>query len=144
WVDSIAGFYSDHRDPYLFMVFGRVKSEELMPKVESAIYEAIERLKSDPVDAERLERVKSNLRYSFALGLDSPGNVALTISNFLVLTGDPESVNRVYEQYAKVTPEDVQRLAGEVFQERGKTLVTLTHAAAEAATTEAADVASGS
>ena len=52
----------------------------------------------NPVDSDRLERIKSNLRYGFALGLDSPGNVASTILNYLVLTGDPESVNRTYEQ----------------------------------------------
>ncbi len=125
WVDQLFGSYNDHRDPYLFLVFARLKSADLLPEVEAAMGEAIADLKQNPVDAERLERIKSNLRYTFAMGLDSPQSVALTISNFLVLTGNPQSVNRVYEQYQKVTAEDVQRIVREVFVDSGKSSVTL-------------------
>ena len=127
WVDSIGGGYSDHRDPYLFTIFGRIKSEEALPKVRAAIAEEIAKLQTEKVDAERLERIKSHLRYQFALGLDSPDSVAFTIAGYLVLTGDPYSVNRVFEQYQKVSPEDVQRIAREVFTESKLTAVTLTH-----------------
>ncbi len=133
WVDQLSGFYSDHRDPYLFMVFARLKSEELLPKVEEAMAAAIADLKANPVDADRLERIKSNLRYSFAMSLDSPQSVALTVSNSLVLTGDPQSINRVYEQYQKVTAEDVQRIATEIFVDTAKSTVTLSYPAAETA-----------
>ncbi len=125
WVDQISGSYTDHRDPYLFMIFGRLKSGDLQEKVDTAIQEAIADLQANPVDKERLERIKSYLRYSFAMGLDSPQSIAMTLMNFLVLTGDPQSVNRVYEQYQKVTPEDVQRTARELFKETNRTSVTL-------------------
>jgi len=130
WVDSIGGSYSDHRDPYLFTIFGRVKSDELMPKVQAEIGEHIAGLQNELVDAERLERIKSHLRYAFALSLDSPGSVAFTLSNALVLTGDPASVNRVYEQYQRVTPEDVQRIARDVFKDSNRTTITLSYPAA--------------
>jgi zinc protease len=137
WVDTISGFYSDHRDPYLFMVFARLKSEEVLPKVEAAMQEAIDDLQQNLVDPERLERIKSNLRYSFAMGLDNPLSVALTVTNSLILTADPDSVNRQYQQYQNVTPEDVKRIANEVFQETGRTSVTLSYPGA------AADTAAG-
>ncbi len=127
WVDSISGRYSDHRDPYLFTIFGRIKSAEALPKVIAAIDEHLAKLKDEPVSAERLERIKSHLRYRFALGLDSPGSVAFTLDNFLKLTGDPDTVNRVHEHYLRVTPEDVQRMAREVFKESNRTRVTLAH-----------------
>ena len=133
WVDSIGGGYSDHRDPYLFTVFGRIKSDDLVPKVQAAIAEHITELQQGAVDADRLERTKSNLRYSFAMDLDSPDSVAFTISNYLVLTGDPMSVNRVYSQYEQVTPEDIQRLAKEVFTETYRTTVTLSYPSEAAA-----------
>ena len=129
WVDFIAGSYSDHRDPYLFTIFGRVKSDELVPKVRHAIAEAVAELKATPPEAERLERIKSHLRYSFALGLDSPDSVALTLTNYLILTGDPQSVNRVFEQYQKVTPQDVQRVVQETFRPDKETAITLSYKA---------------
>ena len=129
-VDSISGSYADHRDPYLFMIYGRIKSEDQVPGVLATIDEYIEKLQTEPVDADRLERIKSYLRYSFALSLDSPGSVAFTLSNYLILTGDPESVNRIYAQYEKVTAEDVRRVAQDVFRDERRTTVTLSHGAA--------------
>jgi len=127
WVDFVAGSPDDRRDPYLFTVFTRVKSEDLVPKVQQAIAEHIGKLQAKPVDAERLARIKDHLRYDFALDLDSPGAVAFTVAQFLSLTGDPGAINQLYAQYPKVEPQDIQRLAKKVFQDSKHTVVTLSH-----------------
>jgi zinc protease len=127
WVDFVSGSYSDHRDPYLFMIYARIKSDELVPKVRATIDEHIRALQADPVAKEDLERIKSHLRYSFALGLDSPGSIMSVIANYLTLTGDPHEVNRIYAQYQKVTPADIQRVARDIFQPRNGTVVTLSY-----------------
>jgi zinc protease len=127
WVDFVSGGPDDHRDPYLFTVFTRVKSEDLVPKVQQAIAQHIDQLKEEPVDAERLARIKDHLRYDFALGLDSPGAVAFTVAQFLSLTGDPGSINELYAQYPKVEPKDIQRVAKKIFQDSERTVVTLSH-----------------
>lgn len=129
WVDTVSGSPGDRKDPYLFTVFARVKSEDLLPKVRTAIDAHIDRLKKEPVDAKRLERIKSHLTYDFALGLDSPGAVAFTVAEYLNLTGDPDSINELFEQYRKVTPEDIRRVARKVFQDDKHTVVTLRHPA---------------
>jgi len=139
WVDFVQGSYSDHRDPYLFTVFARAQSDDELAKTREAIHEHLESLKAEPVDAERLERIKSHLRYSLATGLDSPGAVGFTLAGYLNLTGDPQSINRVHEQYAAITPETIQRVAREVFTPERTTVVTLGHTAAEEAPTETAD-----
>ena len=133
WVDFVSGSYSDHRDPYLFMIFSRIKTAEEVEKVQSTVREHIAKLQQELVDEERLERIKSHLRYGFALGLDSPGAVAQTVSHYLIVAGDPASVNRVYSQYEAVTPEDIQRVAREVFQETNRTTITLAFAGEAAA-----------
>jgi len=127
WVDFVSGGPDDHRDPYLFFVFTRVKSEDLVPKVQQTIAEHIGKLQKSAVEAERLERIKKHLRYDFALDLDSPGAVAFTVAEFLSLTGDPGAINELYAQYPEVGPKDIQRVAREVFQEPRRTVVTLSH-----------------
>ena len=127
WMDFVSGSYSDHRDPYLFMIFGRTKSEDLVDDVQEAIGQAIADLQANPVDPEKLERIKSHLRYSFALSLDSPNAISGTVTNYLSLTGDPLTVNEVYAQYQKVTLADVQRVAKEVFKPTNYTVVTLSY-----------------
>ena len=127
WVDFVAGGPDDRRDPYLFTVFTRVKSQELVPAVQQAIAEHIGELQAEPVDEERLARIKDHLRYDFALGLDSPGAVAFTVAEFLSLTGDPGAINQLYARYPEVEPRDIQRLAKKVFRDSKHTVVTLAH-----------------
>jgi zinc protease len=127
WVDFVSGDASFHRDPYLFTVFSRVKSDDLVPKVEQRIAAHVEKLKEEPVDAARLERVKSHLRYQFALGLDTPGAVGFAAAEMVNLTGGVAPLNTLYHQYQQVTPADVQRVARQVFRPSNETVVTLSH-----------------
>jgi zinc protease len=127
WVDFVSGDASFHRDPYLFTVFSRIKSDELVPQVEQTIAAHVAKLQQEPVDAARLERVKSHLRYQFALGLDTPGAVGFAAAEMINLTGEVEPLNTLYHQYQQVTPADVQRVARQVFRPANETAVTLAH-----------------
>ena len=128
-VDFIGGGAGFHRDPYLFTVTTRLRSAEAREEVEATIERYLQGLKSAPVERERLERIKSHLRYDFALALDSAPSVADIAAEFLHLTGDPESINRLYARYQAVTPQDVQRVTREVFRPENQTVVRLAHAA---------------
>ncbi|HYO11675.1 MAG TPA: pitrilysin family protein [Thermoanaerobaculia bacterium] len=129
WVDFIAGGPDVSRDPGLFAVYARVKSEDLVPKVKSAIDGAVQQLAAEPVDAKRLERIKAHLRYSFARGLDTPGGVAAQVAEAIAATGEVSSINESFAQYQKVTPADVQRMVKATFRTANETLVSLSHKA---------------
>ena len=126
-VDFVQGWYGDHRDPFLFNIYTRIKSDELVPQVKATIEEYIAKLQNEPVDPEYLERIKSHVRYRFALGLDSPDAIMDTIGNYLIVSGDPRDVNRIYAQYQNVTPEDIQRVAQQIFVPEKSTTVTLSY-----------------
>jgi zinc protease len=127
WVDFVAGDADPHRDPFLFGIYARARGDELLPKVEGAIRDAIAELQRKPVDAARLQRIKSHLRYSFAVSLDSPLAVARQVGQLLWLTGDVAALNQLWREIEAVQPPDVQKAAKEVFQDKGMTAVTLSH-----------------
>jgi zinc protease len=129
WVDFVGGDADFHRDAYLFSFFSRVKSEDLVPKVKETIDRYVAELAAKPVDPKRLERIKSHLRYDFALGLDTPGAVANQAATAIAVAGDVGALNRLYQQYDKVTPADIQRVAREVFKPQNETYVTLSYKA---------------
>ena len=131
WVDFIAGGPDFSRDPSLFMVFARVKSDDLVPKVRETIDRYLQQLAAQPVDPARLDRIKSHLRYAFALSLDTPGNVAEQAAEAIAATGDVDALNQRFALYQKVTPADVQRMAKQVFRPQNSTTVTLAHKAAD-------------
>ena len=125
WADFLSGGAEDHRDPYLFTIATRLKSDDLVPRVKTAIDEAFAALQREPVNPARLERIKSHLRYRFALSLDSPDAIARRVAHYLSLTGTHASINELFERYAEVTTADVQRVARQVFVPANETVVTL-------------------
>jgi len=129
WVDFIGSDSGDHRDPYLFTITSRVHTEDQLAKVKEAVDQAIAGLQKGPIDPQRLARIKSHLRYEFALGLVSPRSVADAVTEALYLTGRVDTINRRFEQYQKLTAADVQRVAQQVFRPQNETFVTVSHKA---------------
>jgi zinc protease len=129
WVDFVQGGPSINRDPSLFMILSRIKSDDLVPKVEATIDRYIHELQTQPVDPQRIERIRSHQLYAFALGLDTPGDVAAQAAQAIAITGDIDSINQRFAEYSKVTPAEIQRVAREVFRPQNETIVTLSHKA---------------
>jgi zinc protease len=74
--------------------------------------------------------VRKRLRYQLALSLDSSDAIAGILASFVALRRTPETLNKLYDQYAALTPEDVQKAAAKYLVENSRTIVTLTPAAA--------------
>lgn len=125
-VDSLSGGAVDHRDAALFSILARITDPARVEYVRDAIFEEIERIKSEAVDAQVLADTKSHMRYGFAMSLNNPARIAETLGHYLQLTEDPETVNRVYRLYDQVSPEDIMRIATVYFPDTQRTVVTLT------------------
>jgi zinc protease len=124
-VDSMYGSNDLHVDPNLFSVLARVKRPEHLPEVERAVDEEIARIGREGVDARTLQEVLSNIRYSFAHGLSTADKVAGIAAQFIALAGELPAVNAYYAQYARVTSDDVRRVASTYFVRSNRTVVTL-------------------
>ena len=126
-VDLLAGGAADHVDPHLFEIAVRVKRPERLAYVEAAITAALEDLQTTPIAADRLDKVKSHMKYSYAMGLDTAGSVARSLAHYLAVANDTEAVNRVYASYDRITPDDVRSAARKYFVRSQRTVVTLAH-----------------
>ena len=83
-------------------------------------------LKDTLVPVEKLDAVKRRMRYDFALGMDNSEAIARTVAHYVALRRTPETINRVYDLYAAITPEDIRNVARKYFVESARTTVTLT------------------
>ncbi len=124
-VRFIGGGAFDSRDPNLFTIQASMVSKEDMAYVMSEIENAIARVKTENVDSALLERTKSSLKYGFAMGIDTPGAIAQSLSHYIQLTGDPESINRLYALYDKVTVDDIKMVANKYFRPEHLTIATI-------------------
>ena len=127
WADTFGSFNETTRDPYLFSYIVRAKSEDLLPQIKETVDRHIRELQEKPVDAQRLDRIKSNLRYAFAQSLDTPAAIADQVADFIGVAGKIGSINERFAQYQKVTPADIQKAARQIFKPTNETQVTLSH-----------------
>lgn len=118
--------FSDRRDPYLLTFNSIVKKDKDLPYVEEEIFKELERVKKEPVDEETLANIKSNLKYSFARSLGTTDGVASNLAFYINLATDPGTVNKLFDLYEKVTPQDIQEMAKKYFKKTNSTVVTLT------------------
>ncbi len=126
-VDQLWAYFPDHIDPYLLTVGARVKDIKDLWYVRDEILKTFAQLRTEPVSAKRLEEIKSNLKYSFANSLDNSEAIASAIVGYVARTRDPETINRVYQLYDQITPEDIQAMANKYFVDQGLVTVTLSH-----------------
>jgi zinc protease len=124
-VDVLQADNPDHVDPYLFTIWARVKKADEVAYVRDEIVAAFGRFKEKPVSKERLEATKNHLRYRFALGMDNSQSIADTVAHYVALRRTPETMNRLYDMYAQITVDDLQKVAKKYFVEKARTIVTL-------------------
>jgi zinc protease len=113
------------RDPGLFSVVARIRSPKDVALVRGMIEDALRNAAKTPIESSRLDAIKSHQRYSFAGSLDSPDAVALAVSQSIAITGRPDSMNQLYAAYDRLTPADLQRVAGRYFEKTNETVITL-------------------
>ncbi|HNB82207.1 MAG TPA: hypothetical protein PLP14_08930, partial [Chitinophagaceae bacterium] len=79
----------------------------------NAIWEELDRLKSEPVSIQELEKVKNKVESMIAFEDLSLLNRANNLA-FYELLGDASRMNREFSYYQAVNPETLQRVANEI------------------------------
>ena len=118
-------------DAGLFEIEARVKSPEDVSYVRDQILSAIQELRDKPVDDKRLDTVRRHVRYELALSMDNSETIAQIIAGYVALRRSPDTMNKFFDEYAALTPKDVQDAAAKYLTDNGRTIVTLQHSEAE-------------
>ena len=116
---------SFNRDAELIDIGSTIRKKEDMQYIKDEIVKTLELIKTTKIDDATLNAAKSNIKYGFAMRIDNPGAIANTITSFLSVGGNPESVNNYYAMFDKVTAEDVINVAKKYFIETGLTIGTI-------------------
>src|SRR6266851_958481 len=116
-VDMLGADFEDHRDPYLLTVVARVKDPKDTEYVKGEIIKAFDWFRTTALAADKLNAVKSNLKYGFALSLDNSEAIAANLAPYISLKRTPETLNKLYDLYAAITPQDIQQMARKYFVE---------------------------
>ncbi|MFN0243618.1 MAG: M16 family metallopeptidase [Planctomycetota bacterium] len=124
-VEDLETNFDRTRDMGLWSVFAMVKDTNDVPAIEAEIWAAIEDLRTNKVDQERLDAVRSRIKYSFLSRMSTPDEVASALSRFVALTGDIECVDQSFTTLMQITPDDVFRAANTYLQKERSTVAIL-------------------
>jgi zinc protease len=130
-VDLLGPSFSDRMDPELFTVFARVKDPKDMDYVRDQILSTFRKYANEPVDQAKLDATRSRMKYGFALGMNSSEAIADALAPYISLRRTPETIDKLFALYGRITPADIQAAAAKYFVDSSRTIVTLAPEAAQ-------------
>jgi zinc protease len=93
--------------------------------IKKEIADTIKKYQTEPMDKNKLEQLKSNLKYSFLMQLSSTDEVAAALPRFIAASGDIDAVDQFFETLDTITPEDIRQAAAKYFTDNRKTEILL-------------------
>jgi zinc protease len=124
-VDVLEADFEHKADPELFTVYARVKDPAQVGYVREVILKTFERYKTELIDQAKLDATRSRTRYGFAMEMNSNDRIADALAPYIALERTPETLNRLFDTFQRVTPEDIRDMVRKYFREESRTIVTL-------------------
>lgn len=114
-----------NNNPSLFFVGAQAVPGVDIKDVEKAIYEEIDRLKTEPISAGELQKAKNQMESEFIGGLVSNEDRAGQVGSYEIDTGDYMNIYSFPDKVQAVTAEDIMRVVNKYLVDTRRTVVTL-------------------
>ena len=136
WADDFA------RDPHLFIASAKLApaSGPVGPALQEAVaalQTELDRIGRGEASAERIDAVKSNVRYAMLAELTTPTAVADLAARFIAVGGTLDVLEEYVAALAALRPEDIAEAAREYLNANRRFVVTLAHGPVGSASEEA-------
>jgi predicted Zn-dependent peptidase len=117
--------YPGVRAPNLFVIAATPLAPRTTAEVEAAVYEELDRLKTEPISAKEFERVLNRLDADLVRSLRSNSGLASQLAFYQTVAGNWLYVVNARDRIAAVTPADVQRVASQYLTKSNRTVGVL-------------------
>ncbi|MGZ5444078.1 MAG: M16 family metallopeptidase [Thermoanaerobaculia bacterium] len=124
---NLLGNMFDIHGPTLYMGWLFHDNDKTANEILSAVDAQIAKLQTQPVDEETLRRARVKMRSALYDELESFfgfGRADL-LASFALFHDDPQKINRIEAEFAKVTPDLIQRTAQEYLRPTNRTVLTI-------------------
>jgi len=118
---GFSGFPGD-KYPNLILFYALTTPDRSVDDVAQALQAELQRLKTELVSAQELDRVKTQARAGLLRSLDSNSGMAELLLEYEAKTGDWRNLFKELEQINAVTSADIQRVARSTFTPQNRTV----------------------
>ncbi len=109
-------------DPGLFSIGAITNKEVNELELESAIYTEIEKIKTDGISEEELQKIKNQKLMEFYSQVETIDGKSNTLGSYELFFGDYKKMFNAPENYNKVTAKDIQEVANKYFSKSNRTV----------------------
>ncbi|MEO8383421.1 MAG: pitrilysin family protein [Acidobacteriota bacterium] len=119
-----AGFngFPGEKYPNLFTIYAIPTPGHTPEEAATAIHTEIDKLKTEDIQADELQSVKTRVKAGVIRGLTGNSGLAMQLAQYQTLYGDWRELFREVDRIDKVTAADVKRVANSTFMESNRTV----------------------
>ena len=122
---DLRGWVATFADPGLYEMYLTARKGRTAVELEAALEKELERVRTEEIPIEELEKAKSRLELGFLQGMETASGKAEQIGFFDTVLGDPGAGFARLEAYRVVTASDLQRVAKTYLVSAHRTLITV-------------------
>lgn len=119
---TAAGWIRPSIDPYLYTFIAIPPPGESLEDLESALDAEIDRLETEPITQDELDRARKRARVEFTRASESITNQARMIGMAEIVTGDYRWFETALAKFDAVTLDDIERVRAEYLNEDRRTV----------------------
>jgi zinc protease len=97
----------------VFFIQATAATPNGLPKIEAAIADELERIRTEAASVLEMERLKNQFEYSFLVELESLQNRAVKLNEYYAYTGSPDYLAKDLARYRNVTAETLMQTAAQ-------------------------------
>lgn len=101
-------------DPGLLIIEGKPSTGVTLEEAEAAVWEELELVKNELISERELQKLKNKVESTLVFSESNVLNKAINLA-FFELLGDASQINEEVNYYLKITAEDLQRIARQIF-----------------------------
>jgi zinc protease len=126
-VDQFFSYTPDSKDPGMLYFAARLTDVSHADYVRNEIINTLITSRTELADANRLNDLKSNLKYSFAGSLNNSAAIAGTLARVVQNDRNINNIDELYATYDSLTAEDLRSTANKYFVDNARITLTLAH-----------------
>jgi predicted Zn-dependent peptidase len=120
---TVSAFPDGAKGPGLFNISGTAAPGKTVADLEAAIEAEIERIKTGPIEDWEMQKARASAKSSLVGTMASSLGRAIALGDYALFENNPDKINSRADAIAKVTADDVQRVARQYLVKTGRTVV---------------------
>jgi zinc protease len=122
---AAGGEYGPREQAGLFYAYAFMSPARTTAEGEKAVYEEIDKMKTQKVTDEELQKAKNQVEAEFYMGIQSNESKAALLGRYQTFFGDYKFLFQQADKYTAVTADDIMRVAKTYLDPRNRTVITV-------------------